>query len=355
MAARDYTPPICYCRNCHLQLPEVSVSYCPHCGQKNTDGRVPAWLVLREKFADLIQLDSRTFRTLASLIVPGKLTVEYFKGRHQRFLSPLRLFLVSSVLLIALVGIAVNRGIDGRLDSFTPGDDKKWHHHRSVVQLDTLVAELIQERDSVISSESKELIDTLLHRFRGEETISDSLHFYVRILPSQNTPPKVSREDYYNLTPSEIVEKYEVEGLVNQLLFRQQIRFMRSGSSFILYVIGKSTWALLLLMPFFAMVLKLFYVNHPFYYVEHLVFSMHVHTALFLFLTSTVLIQAGSGLTATILIVPGMLLYVLLAMRRFYRQSWGKTILKFVLMGSVYVLLLGSLVTFMAVIGFLLF
>jgi hypothetical protein len=355
MAARDYIPPISYCRNCHRQLQEVSVCYCSHCGQKNTDGRVSALEVLRDKLADLIQLDSRSFRTLASLIVPGKLTVEYFKGRHQRFLSPLRLFLVSSVLLIALVSVAVNRGIDGRLDTFTPGDDKKWHHYRGAVQLDTLAAQLIQERDSAISSEGRELIDTLTQRFRGSEAFSDSLNFTLQGLGSDHTPTRISKEDYYSLTPSEIVEKYEVEGFMNQLLFRQQIRFMRSGSSFILYVIGKSTWALLLLMPLFALVLKLFYVQHPFYYVEHLVFSMHVHTALFLFIISAVLLQVGSGLEATSFIMLGILLYIILAMRRFYRQSWGKTILKFLLLNTVYVFLLIFLVVLMAVVGFLLF
>lgn len=351
--ATDYKPPIRYCRNCHKQLPG-EVAYCPHCGQKNTDGRVPALHVLRDKLSAVLNLDSRTLRTFGALIIPGKLTEAYFKGRHKCYVSSIRLFLVASVLLIALVGYLVNRGLDGQLDSFTPGEDKKWHHQQSVIQLDTLTAQLLAQRGDTLAPDTRVFLDTLLHRFRGTETTSDSIGFTVQI-SSNSTPKRISKEDYYNLTPAEIAEKYEVEGFFQQLIFRQQIRFMRSGSSFILYLIGKSTWALLLLMPIFALALMLFYMHHPFYYVEHLLFSMHVHTALFLFLTATVVLQQATGMPVTIIILPGMLLYIILAMRRFYRQSWGKTILKFALLNFVYVSLLSFLMLAMAIVGFLLF
>jgi len=85
--------------------------------------------------------------------------------------------------------------------------------------------------------------------------------------------------------------------------------------------------AVFLLLPVFALLLRMLWWNRP--YVEHLVFALHAHTVLFL----------GLGLTLTgwvplqVLGAVGPVLWFLLAARRFYGSGWVGTALKTVSLG----------------------
>ena len=87
------------CQNCTIEN-EVPFQYCPNCGQKNTDGRI-TFSGLWSEFKDAVfNIDSRTWRTLKSIFIPGKLTLEYFSGKHQQYIHPLRLLIVTSIIMI---------------------------------------------------------------------------------------------------------------------------------------------------------------------------------------------------------------------------------------------------------------
>lgn len=88
-----------YCKNCEQPL-HKGAAYCAHCGQKNTDGRITVRSLFTEFFDAVFNIESRTLRTLRALFIPGKLTEEYFEGRHKRYVHPLRTLLVMSILLI---------------------------------------------------------------------------------------------------------------------------------------------------------------------------------------------------------------------------------------------------------------
>ncbi|HMQ90780.1 MAG TPA: DUF3667 domain-containing protein, partial [Flavilitoribacter sp.] len=85
-----------YCTNCHYPLPDYG-KYCSNCGQKFTDGRIPLGTLVWDFIDSVLNLDSKFFRTLVAILVPGKLTIDYFKGRHRRYASPARLFFVTAV------------------------------------------------------------------------------------------------------------------------------------------------------------------------------------------------------------------------------------------------------------------
>jgi hypothetical protein len=42
-------------------------------------------------------------KTLTALCVPGKLTIEYFKGKHKSYYHPIRLYLVMSLIFFAIL------------------------------------------------------------------------------------------------------------------------------------------------------------------------------------------------------------------------------------------------------------
>jgi len=105
--------------------------------------------------------------------------------------------------------------------------------------------------------------------------------------------------------------------------------------------------ALFLLLPVFALLLRGFWWKQP--YVEHLVFALHAHTVLFLGL--------GLGLTgwqpleAVGLLAP--VAWFILAVHRFYRSGWVGTVLKSVLLGIVYFVLVVGTVLLTSVVSLL--
>ena len=58
------------CLNCDTPLPENAV-FCPQCGQKDRDTRVSFPKIVKEAVVALLNLDSRLFRTLGNLLIPG--------------------------------------------------------------------------------------------------------------------------------------------------------------------------------------------------------------------------------------------------------------------------------------------
>jgi hypothetical protein len=93
------------------------------------------------------------------------------------------------------------------------------------------------------------------------------------------------------------------------------------------------------LLPVFASVMKLIYWRRKRFYVEHFVFALHVHA--FVFLTFAVSLVSPYDEVDAVAMV-WVMLYIYLAMKRFYAQGWFRTGVKYVLLGTLYNLILGA-------------
>jgi hypothetical protein len=88
------------CENCGAP---VTQRYCAECGQKIEAPVHSLWHFMKLAAEDLTHADSRLWRTLAALLFkPGYLTREFLRGRRARYLPPLRLYLVVSVVFFLL-------------------------------------------------------------------------------------------------------------------------------------------------------------------------------------------------------------------------------------------------------------
>ena len=90
------------CRNCGTSF---AGRYCPSCGQDASIALRP-WRELLAEWADaVLGWETRTGRTLRALLLePGRLTEEYAAGRRAAWLHPLRLYLGTSVVALAVFG-----------------------------------------------------------------------------------------------------------------------------------------------------------------------------------------------------------------------------------------------------------
>lgn len=75
-------------------------SFCPECGQARAhDLHVPFGEVAAEAIQETIGLESRLAATVPALLFrPGAVTADYLAGRRARYSSPLRVYLVASVV-----------------------------------------------------------------------------------------------------------------------------------------------------------------------------------------------------------------------------------------------------------------
>jgi Protein of unknown function (DUF3667) len=88
--------PAARCENCGAPL---SARYCGACGQRVEPPVHSLWHFTKVACEDLTHADSRLWRTLTALLFkPGYLTLEFLSGRRARYLPPVRLYLVLSVV-----------------------------------------------------------------------------------------------------------------------------------------------------------------------------------------------------------------------------------------------------------------
>jgi hypothetical protein len=132
---------------------------------------------------------------------------------------------------------------------------------------------------------------------------------------------------------------------------RAREKFGEHGTNiqlFLVTLMSNLPYMMLACIPLFACVLKLLYVRRRIFYVDHLVYALHIHT--FAYVGIILIVLATIGLNRA---VPGpvagwiialmwivFLVQIFLSIRRVYRQGWFISIFKFFFGGFVYLVVL---------------
>lgn len=339
-----------YCRNCNYPISDEA-KYCSQCSQKNTDGKVPVWEFLKEFFTNLLDVDSKLFLTFFALFIPGKLTVEYFKGKHKSYASPVRLFLYAGITLFAVV---ISKTQDIHL-----GEGQEYYAKQAertkikkIVQ-DNIKRFQIAYQDTSQYYQSDSLNKWIRKSINSKSYTPDSIR--LAQINGMSKPIKVASEDFVDLPLDTILKKYEVSPGIQSIVIGQQIKTMKDGKGLFHYFIGKLPMIIFFMMPFLALVLKLLYIRGDRFFVEHLVFSFHLHT--FAFMITLVLVLLGQYMHGLIIaaFILSIFIYQFMAMWRFYAQGFFKTLLKFYILYSIYIFLIIFAFVIAVLVTFLLF
>ncbi|MBT8141806.1 MAG: DUF4286 family protein [Gammaproteobacteria bacterium] len=144
------------CANCGTQL---EGRFCSSCGQRE-EPRVPTMMsVVREFTNAAFGLESRLWRTILLLIFkPGRLTADYLAGKRQSYTSPLRIYLLFSIVTFAyfaFVGNSVIQDLNTSTSGMTFNLDEKDINISSGL-LSPEMDEKIKQRTIEISKEIEE-------------------------------------------------------------------------------------------------------------------------------------------------------------------------------------------------------
>lgn len=333
------------CQNCGTEL---QGPYCHYCGQpdKNFFRFFPA--LLREMMGDLLDFDSRISRTLKPLLFqPGKLATDYMQGRRFRYTSPVRLYLFSSIIFFVLAGFMANLSINEAMhDLDFAGDDSATTEFIPPTSETEIVTDDTQESNTNHRRSGGPWQFNFTNHETGEPEVINLPFVPVALNNWINTEleKSESKSQAINNDPTLITNK--IFDLLPMTIFA--------------------------LLPVFALILKIFYLFSKRYYTEHLIFALYNHSFIFvlatimlLFVRATDKIVASSLITesgwihtaaqwATNLMWIWLAIYFWIAMKRFYKQGWFLTSIKYVSIGMFYTILIATVATFIALISFLL-
>lgn len=308
------------CLNCGTVL---HGKYCVHCGQKDTKLREPLFHLIGEFIGDFFHFDSKFFRTFKPLLFrPGVLTMEYCNGRRARYVHPIRLyFFVSVIFFLFYFSLAPKKFITE--DSIrTSGSDSA--AMETLNRAEDSLARMIGNKNVRIII--KEPVETGI-----DSSVANAFG------PASSLPETIAEyEDSIRKLP-----KDSVPGFFQQVVDRRAIEAKEKGLQTVLKEIAELAnhelpKIMFLLLPLYALLLKLLYIRHRIYFVDHAVFSLHVHAFAFIVFLLALLISLifNVGFSGWYILL--LLVYLFVALRKVYKQSYGKTFLKTLLLLVLY-------------------
>lgn len=319
-------------------------NYCPNCGQKRVHRRVSLRRMLAEVLEDQFALDSTLPRTLGSLLFkPGHLSSEYVGGRINRYVPPFRLYLASSVLFFLLLTFFMR---DVRI-STRDGD--------VAMARDSVRAALAgldsTERAAVARAGGGRFLRELQDSIAAAGAAADSLAANARVtggIRPAGDGPTAGRAGAADSVASPYLWGEELRittswSVLDTLLAHRLDALRRLPADVAIdevrgQALQRLPTAVFLMLPVFALLLKVLYIRRGRFYVEHFVFGLHTHAFTFLMFTLMLLGRTTwIRLPATL----WMMLYFLVALRRFYGQGWFKTLLKYIVLFNAYAIVIG--------------
>jgi hypothetical protein len=296
------------CGNCNAPL---TGPYCAQCGQHAHQSARSLGVVLHDGWDLLTHLDGRFWSTLRRLLSqPGRLTVDYFADRRARYVSPFRLYFVLSIAFFALAAanstLISKSTADGRA-ALTPADVTDLQ--RELHQAPPAIAEHVTATDT------------------GVDVNLDA-----------NDCAKIELRWPW------------LQARLRTACQRQIADNGRSAAHAFGSYVPKMMFVFL---PLMALIMMPLYRTPRRYYVEHLVFFLHTHAALFLVMIGDMLLGiaarvlpylSGVASAGDVAAACYAVWYVYRAMRRYYGNRRALTLAKLAVVGLAYQIFLGIMV-----------
>jgi hypothetical protein len=258
------------CLNCGTQVID---KFCHHCGQENLDTHENFFHMVGHFISDYLHFDSKFFRSLIPLFTkPGFLTRQYWAGKRVTYIHPLRLFFFITIIFMISTSYFYHEF----------GGDMK----NSMVHGDTTLAKI----DTAHLNRLPDSVKVAMGKGRDSVTVAELKDRIIRDA--------------------------------------RQVKKVHTGIDLVFTNLKYITFFLL---PVYALIFKLIYIRRKHFYVDHLVYAMHLQTfAYFLFSIIMVLpfllpikLELMRQLSAL-----GLLIYIGFSLHYLYKQVWWKTILK---------------------------
>jgi hypothetical protein len=303
------------CGNCDTALPN-GTNYCPSCGQENHTHKLPVRHFVVEWLAGMFNFDTKLLHTLRDLFwPPGKVIREFNANKRVRYVHPLRIYLFTSLLFFLYLAASTAKLNEDAGPVVVVGNSEPQEANGLQLQLDN--GSTIADSALVALSARSSLTNTVL----------DST------LQANGAPPTLLNRTFMRLALNLSGNSLRKEAFVQQLF---------TSFSKVLFV----------LVPLFAAFLMALFWRTARFYTEHLVFALYFHTALFLLLGCTLIINRWTDSTVAANLMPLIIpLQLVLSVRTVHGRSWWSSTWRALLILLIYVLLVGLGIAAAAIIS----
>jgi hypothetical protein len=260
-------PAVPRCDNCGASVPG---RFCGTCGQRLEPPIHSLWHFIGVAAEDVTHADSRLWRTLAALLfMPGLLTREFLAGRRARYLPPVRLYLVLSVVFFLWVA-ATGTPDETHITPATRG----------------AIADARQAVEQARTSGAHGLVMIVPSAARAADTAGATTRAATGATPATAGPQArysgstlEGEQEHCKLIGYNGPWKSTIQPALARSCMKAAQDHGRSLGQSILHNLPR---AMFLFLPLLAGVLMLLYWHPRHYYVEHLLFCLHNHAFAFL-------------------------------------------------------------------------
>ena len=349
---KDTSPALTHCENCGTEL---QGHWCSQCGQPAIEYRRSFRYVVADLLNEFLNWDSKFFTTIALLIFkPWRLTNAFLAGKRVRYVNPLRLYLLASILFF----FAVNYGAKGiRFDATKFPKEKRAEVAAAIAdKRDQIEAELKKEN---LTPEQRRKAQKALD-YLTKPTSSATTTLTPEQTPSataaqsaspttesgQQTYGPVGDRPFVVFDDAKTTTPFErwIEGRAKEKMGEHGTKM----GLFISTLFSNLPYMMLCCVPLFAFVLKVLYIRRPLFFIDHLIYALHIHTFFYAGVMLIVLATIGlnhfapgpvAGSIIALLWI-AFVTQIFLSIRFVYRQGWFLSIFKFFFGGFVYLIVL---------------
>lgn len=353
------------CLNCGYPFTKEE-KFCPECGQKNKGSKITFVSFIKEVFNGFFSWDAKFWKTIIPLLIsPGKVSKNYIEGKRVRYTNPFRFYLTVSILFFLVLGL---------INTYQNFTDLNNDTAPEQISFTDSTKELTQQELDSINNAIKVGLDKTLKDV--DSTTKKQITKFIPQLDSTalkqgdqrnvnfNFGTKISRMKKFQYKNPRIPTQTALDSLSIEKSFFNKFLYTRvnvinswensNGKAFLKQLISYASVSLFILLPIFTLFIKFIYIRRKFTYVEHLVFVFHTQTVFFILLTIFLLIyNINHNENAWWVFSIAFLVYLFLAMKRFYNQGYIKTFIKYWFVNTVFIMLASIGVVVISFVAFL--
>jgi hypothetical protein len=347
------------CLNCSAPL---RGPYCHNCGQPDRHFIRFFPKVLWDMINEAFDLDSRALRTLFPLLFsPGRLSMEYIAGRRARYVNPLRLYIILSVLFFISISLFTNTG-EGLEISTSEGVNARIRVDGDTLEEKKKILETLKEKqaqgvpipDQAIVDAEEALSEAVKDPSDSKKSDRGLLNDEGELDVTLDNGKKWHVTD--NPMPMFGLFSEETTLELNQLLWTMGEKLDKAikddPSELIDEFFNAIPQLMFILLPIFALLLKITYIFKKRYYMEHLIVALHSHCFIFFSLILLIVMSSIDESISEPIWLKDALGYLSIALavwiplniyitqKRIYAQGYFFTTVKFIFVGVAYSFLL---------------
>jgi len=329
-------------KNC-LNCGETIVGrFCHKCGQENVEVKESFGHLIMHFFQDLTHFDGKLWKTLKLLLFkPAKLTQLYMDGQRANYIHPIRMYLFISAIFFFFIfsgeQVKVPEVAKPLPVIAIPNPTLSKPALLNNVLSKNVDVKILDPEKVNLKKEDR------LNLQIGSDTIS-----YKTLGAYDSAQLKLLSSKKDNWFESALIKKsIELNNKYNNDVFKIEEAIFKQFEHYFSRMLYIS-------LPLFALFLwALYRRNKNHYFVDHLIFSIHIYCAFFIILFALKLVDLSTEFifkrppfgAAAIITSILMFYYLYKALSNHFNQSRVKTIIKFIILNFLTIILMGLLMT----------